>query len=172
MKRNHLMISKLKLENITMKNEMQDMTMRFCKEIEDRKKNEEELTRRLSDAANENTRLSYENDLLKTDLMHTQNDSNELMRQKEVLERELETANQHKEKFKKSSEELGTLLKNQKPKGDTSRIGFEVGESFGTANTQNHSKLVRQPNTYKFNGKCFNCNKYGHRENECRSRNY
>lgn len=166
------LMNKLKQENMTTKNEMQDMTMRFCKEIEDRKKNEEDLTRRLNDAANENTRLSYENDMLKTDLMHAQNNSNELMRQKGILEGEMDTANQHKEKFKKSSEELGDLLKNQKLNGDTNGLGFEAGENSGTANTQDQGKPVRQPTAYKFNGKCFNYNKYGHRANQCRSRNY
>lgn len=110
--------------------------------------------------------------MLKIDLMHAQNDSNELMRQKGILERELDTANQHKEKFKKSSEELGDLLKNQKPNGDANGLGFATGESSGTANTHDHSKPVRQPTAYKFNGKCFNYNKHGHRENQYRSRNY
>lgn len=166
------LMNKLKQENMTRKNEMHDMTMRFCKEIENRKKNEEHLTRRLNDVANENTRLSYENDMLKIDLMHAQNDSNELMREKGILEGELAAANHNKEKFKKSSEELGDLLKNHKPNSDTSGLGFETRESFGTTNTHDHRKLVIQPTSYKFNGKCFNCNKYGHRENQCRSTNY
>lgn len=157
------LVNKLRQEISTTKNEMQDMNMRFGKEIEDRKKNEEELVRRLNDAGNENTRLSHQNDMLKKDLIHTQNDRTEPMRQKGILENKLTAANHHKEKLKKSSEELGDMLKNQKPNGDTNGLVFETSESSDTANNHDHNKPVRQPTAYKFNGKCFNCNKYGHK---------
>lgn len=40
-----------------------------------------------------------------------------------------------------------------------------------SVHNQDQNKPVRQPNSYTFNGKYFNCNKYGHRANECRIRN-
>lgn len=61
---------KLRQENNNMKNEMQDLTMRLCKDIEDRKRNEEDLASRLNERSDESLRLSYENDMLKTYLVH------------------------------------------------------------------------------------------------------
>lgn len=164
-------VDKLRQENSNMKNEMQDLTMRPCKDIEDRKRNEEDLARRLNERSDESQRLSYENDMLKTDLIHMQHDKDELLRHVTTLETELVTANEYKDKFKKSSDNLDDMLKSQKPDGETIGLGFEHGESLGTANNHDHNKLVRQPNAYKFNGKCFNCNKFGHRANQCRFRN-
>lgn len=103
--------NKLRQENSNMKNEVQDMTMRLCKDIEDRKKNEEDLTRRLNDAGNENLRLSHEIDMIKTNLIHMQYDKDELVRQVGILENELITANEHKDRFKKISERLDDMLK-------------------------------------------------------------
>lgn len=137
------MANKLRQENSKMKNEMQDMTMRLCKDIEDRKTNEEDLTRRLNDAGNENMRLGHENDMLKTYIIHMQHDKEELTRHVGILENELITANEHKDKFKKSSKVLDDMLKRQKPDGDTNGLGFEIGESSGTTNNQDQNKPVR-----------------------------
>lgn len=79
------------------------------------------------------------------------------MRQVSTLESELVAANEYKDKFKNSSDKLDDMLKSQKPDGEIVGLGFEHGESSGTANNHDHSKPVRQPNAYKFNGKCFNC---------------
>lgn len=109
--------------------------------------------------------------MLKTKLIQMQHDKEELMTQVSTLEGELVAANEYKDNFKKSSYKLDDMLKSQKPDGETIGLGFEHGESSGTTNNHDHNKLVRQPNAYKFNGKCFNCNKFGHTANQWRYRN-
>lgn len=53
---------KLAIENAVLKNEMQSIVMKLTKEIEDMKKNEENLTQSLKDRSNECCRLNYGND--------------------------------------------------------------------------------------------------------------
>lgn len=97
-----------------MRNEIQDVTMRLCKDIEYRKRNEEDLARRLNERLDKSLRLSYENDMLNKYLIHMQHDIEELMRQVSNLESELVAANEYKDKFKKISDKLDDILKNSK----------------------------------------------------------
>lgn len=62
---------KLTQENTLFKNEMQALTMRMCKEIKDRKKNEENLAQSLKDRSDECNRLTHENDMLKLELIQS-----------------------------------------------------------------------------------------------------
>lgn len=52
---------KLERENVALKNEMQSIMMRLTKEIEDRKKNEENLAQSLKERDDECFGLTYEN---------------------------------------------------------------------------------------------------------------
>lgn len=54
-----------------MKNEMQAMTMRMRKEIEDWKKNEENIVIYMNDISKECIRLAHENDVLRTELVQS-----------------------------------------------------------------------------------------------------
>lgn len=92
-----------------------------------------------------------------------------------ILRDDLTIANEYKDKYKVSYAKLDELLKDRRDTGDTSGLGFEHGESFGTANedqkvNQNQRSPVKQPNAYKFNGRCFVCNIFGHMARHCRKR--
>lgn len=52
---------KVSQDNGVVKNEMQDLIMRMSKEIEDRKKNEQNLGKYLKDISKECIRLAHEN---------------------------------------------------------------------------------------------------------------
>lgn len=162
-----------------MKNEMQDLTMRLSKDIEDRKKKEDNIVLSLKNKFDECGRLNHENNRLRTDLAHSQNNEQELERQVTTLRDDLTTASEYKEKFRISVAQLDDLLKRQRQIDDSRGIGFEQGESSSTANEdqttsmQNSSeqrKPVRQSNAYKFNGRCFVCNKFGHMAKQCRNK--
>lgn len=130
---------KLIQENGVMNNEMQALTMRMSKEIEDQKKNEENLAKSRIDKYDECIRLAHENDILRTKLVQSQNNEQELERMMIVLRSNLDFANEYKDKFKASSAKLDKLLKNQRDNGDTRGLGFEHGESSGTANRDDTS---------------------------------
>lgn len=58
-------------ENATIKNEIQALTMRMSKEIEDRKKNEEDISKSLKDRFDEWNRLEHDNDMLRNELVQS-----------------------------------------------------------------------------------------------------
>lgn len=69
------------------------------------------------------------------------------------------------------------MLKSQRHGKDKRGLGFEKGETsgFGQSNAKPNQKksknpLIGQPNSHKFNGRFFTCNKFGHMVNQCRSR--
>lgn len=62
---------KLSRENMVMRNEMQALTMRMSKEIEDRKKKEENIAISLKDISKEFIRLVHENYMLRTKLVQS-----------------------------------------------------------------------------------------------------
>lgn len=69
--------------------------MKLIKEIEKRKKNEENISQLLKDKSDECCRLDYENDQLKHDLHETK----EELGKEILLKFDLEAANEYKEKF-------------------------------------------------------------------------
>lgn len=109
---------------------------------------------------------------------------NKNLREFIIIRDHLVTTNEYKDNFKSISAKLDELLKSQRDANDKRGIGYEEGESSGTAqqdqsssqkqnyaNNRNKKSPVRQPNAHKFNGTCFVCNKYGHIESQCRNRN-
>lgn len=154
---------KLSQESLVMKNEMQVITMRMSQEIEDRKRKEENLVVSLKNKFEECDRLVHENDMLIIDQVQSQSNEKEIERQKIILREDLTGASEYKEKFNISSARLDELLKRQRQIGDSSKLGFEQGQSSYNANEdQNHKAPVRQFHAYKFNGRCFLCNRFGH----------
>lgn len=161
---------KLSHENMVMENKMRVITMRISKEIEDQKKKEENLVVSLKKKFEECGRLVHENDMLKTNLVQSKSNEQELQRQIIILREHLTTMSEYKEKFKISSAQLDELLKRQRQIGDSSGLGFEKGQSSDIANEdQNHKESIKQFNAYKFNGRCFVCNRFGHMARQCRN---
>lgn len=117
-----------------MKNEMKVLTMRMSKEIEDWKKNAKNLGKSLKDRSEECIRLAHENDMLRTELVQTQNNEQELERMITLLKGDMDTTIEYKDKFKDSYAKLDELLKDQRHKGDTRGLGFEHGEIFSDTN--------------------------------------
>lgn len=62
---------KLSQANMLMKNEIQGLTMRLSKDIEDRKKKKNNLVISLKNKFDECGRLTHENNLLRTNLAHS-----------------------------------------------------------------------------------------------------
>lgn len=79
-----------------MKTEMQDLTMKLSKDIEDRKKKEDSLVLSLKNKFDECGRLTHENNLLRTDLAHSRNNEQELERQTTTLRDDLTIASEYK----------------------------------------------------------------------------
>lgn len=85
---------------MVIKNEIQTMTMRLSKDIEDRKKKEENLVVSLKNKFEECGRLTHENELLRSNLEQSRSNEQELERQMTVLRDDLTTTSEYKEKFK------------------------------------------------------------------------
>lgn len=86
---------KIARNNEVLENEMQSNVIKLEKEIEDKNKNEESLTRSLKDRSNECCRLNCENDQLRLELMQSKNYEQELERKIIILRDELTTANEY-----------------------------------------------------------------------------
>lgn len=101
---------KLAKDNVVLKHEMEFIVMGLTKEIEGRKKKEENINQSIKDRSNECCRLNYEIDQLKLELHQSKNNEEELERKIVILIDELATANEYKEKFKIISTKLDVLL--------------------------------------------------------------
>lgn len=75
--------------------------------------------------------------VLRTELVQSQNNEKRLETMVRVLRSDLDAANEYKEKLRVSFARLDELLKDQRDTGDTRGLGFEHGESSGTANQGN-----------------------------------
>lgn len=131
-----------------MKNEMQALTMRISKEIEDQKMNEENLGRSLKNRSEECIQLAHENDALRTKLVQSQSNEQELERQMIILRDNLTIANEYKDKFKVSLAQLNELLESQRQNKDSRGLGFEQCQSFGIANEDQDNRNQRTPIRY------------------------
>ncbi|XP_059071917.1 uncharacterized protein LOC131871232 [Cryptomeria japonica] len=101
---------KLAKDNVVLKHEMEFIVMGLTKEIEGRKKKEENINQSIKDRSNECCGLNYEIDQLKLELHQSKNNEEELERKIVILIDELATANEYKEKFKIISTKLDVLL--------------------------------------------------------------
>lgn len=70
---------------------MQALIMRMSKDIEDRKKNKENLSYSLKERLEECNRLTHENDMLGLELVQSKNNEQELERQIIIMRDELRT---------------------------------------------------------------------------------
>ncbi|XP_057833904.1 uncharacterized protein LOC131044567 [Cryptomeria japonica] len=102
--------------------------MRLTKEIEEMKKNEDNLSQSLKDRSDECCRLNCENDQLKLELQQSKNNEEELERHIITLMDELVTANEYKEKFKISLAKLDENLESQKDEDDKRGLVFKKGK--------------------------------------------
>lgn len=163
---------KLVRENAILKHEMETIVMKLTKEIEERKKIEENLVQSLKDKSEECYRLDCENGQLKLDLQESREREEELGKQILLLKYDLEATNEYKEKFIINSPNLNGMLQIQKNANDLRGLGFEKGESSKSAHQKNNFRRppVRQPNAHKFNGNYFVCNKFDHMAIQCRNR--
>lgn len=118
-------------KEVVLKIEMEYGVMRQTKEIEDRKKIEEDLNKKLKERTEEYCKLDRIAGHLESDLQECRDNERELERQIVILRHDLEVANEYKEKFKISSTKLEALLEGQKKADDKCGLGYEKGECFG-----------------------------------------
>lgn len=92
------------IENVVLKHEMESTMMRMKKEIEEKKKNEENLAQSLKEKYEECIQLDNE-------LEQSKNNEEVFEKHIDDLRNELAIANEYKEKFKDSLAKLDELIK-------------------------------------------------------------
>jgi len=173
---------KLSKEIIMVRHEMESGVMKFTQEIEEKRKIEDDLRQSLKEKSEDCHKMDIIIRHLESDLEEARDNEDQLENQIVTLKRDLQIANEYKEKFKISSAQLEVLLQIQKRVDDKQGLGYEIGESSGSDQKNSRSENprnrprrppVRQPNAQRypsFNGYYHNCNNFDHKANHCRRR--